>query len=96
MQIDGNAMRVRLENIIISLITELGGGGEIENIGYTFLDVDHKTDKTKNQLTAVITGNIKKTFEEEPIVPTPPYTLVPLNFTVSVSCIIQDLTPPII
>jgi hypothetical protein len=96
MQIDANAMRLRLENIITSLIDELGGGGEIENIGYTFNNVDHKTDKTKNQLTAIITGEIKKTFEEEPITPTPPYTLVPLTFSVSVSSVIQDLTPPIV
>jgi hypothetical protein len=96
MEIDNNAMRTRLENIVISLIDELGGGGEIENLDYTFSKVDHKTDKTKDQYTGIITGNIKKTFEEESAVPTPPYTLVPLNFTVSISCVIQDLTPPVI
>jgi hypothetical protein len=103
MLIDGNAMELRLQGIIDDVISELGGGGEIKNIGWTFSDTVHSQDKTKRQVTGVFTGNIKKTFAENDndeentvVAPCDNNTIVPLKFTVSVSCVTDDLTPPII
>jgi hypothetical protein len=94
MEIDGNEMQLKLRGIINDIITELGGSGEIENIGWTFSDIVNLQDATKRQVTGIFTGNIKKTFDTTPVGNQCTQTPIPLKFTVSVSCITDDLTPP--
>jgi hypothetical protein len=96
MQIDGNAMELRLQGIINDIITELGGGGEIQNIGWTFADTVNTQDKTKRQVSGIFTGDIKKTFNTPPITDPCSNIAIPLKFIVSVSCTTDDLVPPVI
>jgi hypothetical protein len=93
MAIDANAIQLMLINNINTIINQLGGGAEIENINYTFANVDHKVDKTKQQITTILTGAIKKTFGDPEVEPVP----VPSTFNITMSIItVEDLTPPII